>query len=128
MGVHNHLTRSSAAGRVLDASDRPARTPEPARSRWRRLSGLFVRTRRRGDRQILAELCATETRLARQLAQHAECLSGYPDASDRLLALAARSEGYRELLAHTLERMGGAGPVGDPEAAGRSGQLGTPRD
>ena len=58
--------------------------------------------------------------------QHAECLSGYPDERGQLLALAARAESYRDLLAHTVERMGGAGPVGHPDTAGRSEQLGTP--
>ena len=48
--------------------------------------------------------------LEKQLAQHAECLSGYPDASRRLLALAARTESYREVLAYTIERMGGRIP------------------
>jgi hypothetical protein len=110
MDRRNHFNSSSAGGGVYDELDRPARKPEPTRSRWRWLSGLFAGTRRRGRRQILADLCATEARLARQLAQHAECLSSYPDASDRLRALAARSERDRDLLAHTLERMGGRRP------------------
>lgn len=111
MDRRNHFDPdpSSAADSVGEELDRPARKPEPAPSRRQWLSRLFVGTRRRGSRQILADLCATETRLARQLTQHAECLSGYPDASSQLLALAARGSD-RELLANTLERRGGRRP------------------
>ena len=85
----------SADVSALEVPDRSTRTQEPARSRWR------------DSRRILADHYATEIRLARQLAQHAECLSGYPDASGRLRVLAARTDSYREVLAHTLERTGG---------------------
>jgi hypothetical protein len=117
----NYFGSSSAAGRVGEELDRPARKPEPERSTWGQwLAGLFAGTRRRSSRQILANLCATETRLARQLTRHAQCLSGYSDASGQLLALAARSESDRELLAHTLERLGGRRPSAIPNP--RDGQ------
>ena len=100
--------------------DRSAGNQATARSRWSWLPTLFAPTRRRGGREILAAHCATEARLARQLAQHAECLSGYPDERGQLLALAARAESYRDLLAHTLERMGRRAPSVIPSP--RNGQ------
>jgi hypothetical protein len=109
MGFRSHSASSSAGGRLAGV-DRQGRKPESARGLWRRLSGLFAPTRRRGSREILAAHCVTEARLARQLAQHAECLNGCPDESGALLALAARAESYRDLLAHTLQRMGGRVP------------------
>jgi hypothetical protein len=94
----------------LERPDRSIRKHETASGRWRWLPARFAGPRRRDSLGILADHYATEARLARQLAQHAECLSGYPDASRRLLALAARTESYREVLAYTIERMGGQIP------------------
>jgi hypothetical protein len=90
--------------------DRSTGRQEPARSGWWWFPARFAGRRRGDSREILADHYATEARLARQLAQHAECLRSYPDASRRLRALAARTESYREVLAYTLERMGGQVP------------------
>jgi hypothetical protein len=95
----------------VEGLDRSTRRHEPARGRGWRLPAPLAGPRRRDRRQILANHYATEARLAWQLAQHRECLSGYPDASSDLLALAARTESYRDVLADTLERMGEEVPV-----------------
>ena len=110
MGLRSSSVPTSTDLSAVQGSDRSVGKQETAPSRWRWLSALFAATPRPGSREILAAHCATEARLARQLAQHAECLSGYPDESGQLLALAARAESYRDLLAQTLERMGGRAP------------------
>lgn len=110
MGLRSRFVSTSADVSAVQGLDRSAGNQQTARSRWSWLPALFAPTRRRGRREILAAHCTTEARLARQLAQHAACLSDYPDQSGPLLALAARAESYRDLLAHTLERMGGRAP------------------
>jgi hypothetical protein len=121
MGLRKGFVPLSADVSALEELDRSTRKQEPARSRWRWFPALFAGPRRPDSLQILADHYATEARLARQLAQHAECLSRYPDARSRLLALAARTESYREVLADTLERLGGQVPVTIPSPrAGRS--------
>jgi hypothetical protein len=110
MGLRSGFVPMSADVSNLEGSDRSTRKHETARSRWRWFPARFAGPRRRDSLEVLADHYATEARLARQLAQHAECLSGYPDASRRLLALAARTESYREVLAYTIERMSGQIP------------------
>ena len=106
MGLRSGSVPMSADVSGLEGRDGSTRKHETARSRWRWLAARLAGPRRRDSLEILVDHYATEARLSRQLAQHAECLSGYPDASRRLLALAARTESYREVLAYTIERMG----------------------
>jgi bacterioferritin (cytochrome b1) len=74
---------------------------------WRAVFARLTEGQRIDVREILAENYAAEVRHARQLAEHANALSRYPDRRTRLLDIAAREEEHARWLREAIERLGG---------------------
>jgi bacterioferritin (cytochrome b1) len=83
---------------------------------WRAVFARLTEGQRIDVREILAENYAAEVRHARQLAEHANALSRYPDRRKRLLDTAAREEEHARWLREAIERLGGRPPSLVPSA------------
>ena len=81
-----------------------------SRHGWCALFARLTEGHRRDVKEILAENYAAEIRQARELAEHAERLSRYPDRRERLLAIAAREQEHARWLREAIERLGGRPP------------------
>jgi aconitate hydratase len=83
---------------------------------WRGFFSALTEAEQRDVREILAEDYASEIRMARQLAEHANRLSRYPDRRARLLEIAAAEEEHARWLRDAIEGLGGPPPQRVPSA------------
>jgi bacterioferritin (cytochrome b1) len=77
---------------------------------WRAVFARLTEGQRIDVREILAENYAAEVRHARQLAEHANTLSRYPDRRTRLVDIAAHEEEHARWPREAIERLGGRPP------------------